>query len=52
MCNSVFLHVCMCAVYMSGAYRSQKMVLNPLALELQMVVSYHGVLGIKARSFV
>lgn len=29
------LHVCMCSVYMHGAHRGQKRVLDPLELKLQ-----------------
>lgn len=36
-----FLHVCMCTVCVSGACGVQKRVLDPLGLELQMVVSNH-----------
>lgn len=34
-----YLYVSLCATYMSGAYRIQKRTLDPLELELEMVVS-------------
>lgn len=40
MCMGVF------PAYMSGAPEGQKRALNPPELELQMLVSCHGVLGI------
>jgi hypothetical protein len=35
------LHVYLCTICVSGAHGDQKKVLNPLELELQMVMSCH-----------
>lgn len=35
------LHVCLCIRHLSGALGGQKRALDPLKLELQMVVSCH-----------
>lgn len=35
------LPTCMCTACMPGAHRAEKRALNPLALELQLVVRYH-----------
>lgn len=40
------LHVCLCTMYMHGAWGGQKRVLGPLGLELWMVVSSYVMLGI------
>jgi hypothetical protein len=39
-------------MYIPHIHRDQEKVLNPLKLELQMVVSYHVYSGIGPRSFV
>ena len=41
----LFLHVCLCTVYMPGACRGQKRASDPLELELQIVVSSQGEAG-------
>lgn len=43
----VFLQVCLCIMCMPAVCRGQKRWLNPLERELQIVVSYMWVLGIK-----
>lgn len=41
-CIRVFgLHVCLYTAHVSGAHGGQKRIVNPLELELQMVVSCH-----------
>ena len=35
------LHVCLCTTFMLGTHGSQKKVLAPLGLELQLVVGHH-----------
>lgn len=39
MCMSVHLHVCICAICVSGTHRGQKMVPHTLKVMLQVVVS-------------
>lgn len=39
------LHEFKCTMYMANAQQGQKRVMDPLELNLQVVVSYHGVLG-------
>lgn len=46
----VCLHVCLCALCMPDACRCQKGALDPLALELQRVVTCYGVVGSNPRS--
>lgn len=41
MCMGVFLHGCLCTIYTLSAWRSQKRALEPLDLELQMVVKQY-----------
>jgi hypothetical protein len=41
MCMSGFLHVCMCTICVPGALGSQKGEMDPLELELWMVVNHH-----------
>lgn len=38
--SAVFLHLCMCIIYMPGCYRDQK-ALDALGLELQRAVGFH-----------
>ena len=45
------LHVCQCTTCMPCDFRSQKRVLDPLELELQMVVSHYVVIETQTRSF-
>lgn len=35
------LHTCLCTIYVPGAYKGQKRMLDSLELELQVVGSYH-----------
>ena len=35
------LYVCICTAYVLGGHGGQKKVLDPLELQLQMVVRYH-----------
>lgn len=42
------MHVCRYTMYVPGAHRGQKRVLDPLATELEMVVNCH----VSARSWV
>ena len=39
MCINVFLHICLCIVFVSGACRDQKKTLCHLGLEFQMVMN-------------
>lgn len=51
LCLWVFcLRACMCSTWMPGAWESLKWVLDPLNLELQMVVCHHKCVAIEPRS--
>lgn len=41
MCMSLCLYVCICTMCIPGSHEGQKKVLNPLEVELPMVVSHH-----------
>lgn len=43
--------VCMCSVVMPNALQGQKRWMDPLQLEIQIVVGCHVVLGIRFRSY-
>ena len=38
---SVYLHMCVSCIHVSGTYEDQTKALDPLELELQMVLSHH-----------
>lgn len=46
MCVSI-LPACKSVFHVAGANGSQKRIVSPLELELQMIIGYHKVLGIK-----